>query len=81
MATALGLLVLLSATALAHTPGYVKREFHTEYVKPLTKRQIPDQDLDENITLASRRSVSPHIPLWCATLQHILTWSSTAILA
>jgi hypothetical protein len=51
-------LCFLAFATTAVAAGYIKREFETEYVKTTVKRDIPDQDLDENITLTARRSVS-----------------------
>ena len=51
-------LCALACATTALGAGYVKRDFETEYVKTIVKREIPSQDLDENITLAQQRSVS-----------------------
>ena len=50
-------LCLLAFATTVLAAGYIKREFETEYVKTIVKREIPDENLDENITLAARRSV------------------------
>lgn len=51
------LFLLASATTALAANKFVKKGFEVEYAKSLSKREIPAQDLDENITLAQMRSV------------------------
>lgn len=51
------LFLLASATIAFAANKFIKKGFEVEYAKGLSKREIPAQDLDENITLAQMRSV------------------------
>ena len=51
------LFLLASATTALAANKFVRKEFEVEYANSLSKRDIPAQDLDENITLAQMRSV------------------------
>ena len=52
------LLLTAASTALAASK-FIKKDFAVEYVNTISKRDIPAEDLDENVTLASQRSVCP----------------------
>ena len=60
------LLLLVCAGAALARDGFVKLDFEREYVKEIRKRQAPADELDENITLAEGRSVSPDLRITCA---------------
>jgi hypothetical protein len=51
-------ILLLGCAGLAVArDGFVKLDFQREYVKQISKRQVAEDDLDENVTLAQGRSV------------------------
>ena len=81
------LFLLASATTALAASKFIKKDFEVEYANGLSKRDIPAQDLDENITLASRRSVSPSQKQLtppqtnCSISSTGLTWTSAHLLS